>query len=495
MDITSRDITAPRILIWTAVSSKEQATEDKSSLTVQEQEGRAYAERVGGVVVDVIAVPGHTRDLWRWADAEVAMPAYGALRRHCEAQDFDVLFAWDADRLGRDPALSAQALSLVKRAGASVYVHSGGYTVGQESESASYIYAIDTVRSGQEQKRRVKRHHFGMAARVRRGLHPGRWPYGYKPIRDARGETIGAELVPIEAEAIRALTRLYLDGHGYRAIRDTLNERGYPPPSGDAWTESGVRHIAARDIYTGYLQWGDVRNEQPSDKFPHLWDPDTHKAIIRERHRRARNAGGSEIATFLSGVVICGECGHKMAHTSSTRPWGSYSYYQCRSRKRYDTDCQPNNVREADLIDAFDAWLDSVKNVGIDVVIKRGVAEDAERLQSERDALEGERAYAHGQLDRLAAAVAAGTIRPETARATEAKLYDRADALGARIAALYEQLAALPNADEQRAYLEQILHLGASNLDNTRKHRLNRALRNLGVRVLCVAGDVKAILY
>lgn len=493
MDITSRDIT-PRVLIWCAVSSKPQATEDKSSLAVQEQEGRAYAERVGGSVVDVLTVPGHSRDLWRWQDAEDQMPAYRRLREYCESGAFDILFTWDADRLGRDPALSAQALSLVKRAGASIYVHTGGYTVGEKSESASYIFSIDTVRAGQEQKRRVKRHHFGMVNRIRRGLHPGRWPYAYCAIRDAAGECVGAELVPAEAEVVRAITQLYLDGLGYQAIANKLDERGYSAPAGGEWHESSVSRIIQRDIYAGYIEWGNARNAEPSDKFPALWDADTHKAIMRERHRRRRQAGGSDIATFLSGIVYCNECGHPMSHSPTTADGVVYSYYRCQRYRRAQP-CKPNNVPLADLIDAFEAWLDTIAEVGIDAALKAGAPRETSTLRAERDTLEKARAEAEAGLDRLAAAIASGTIRPSTASATEARLLEQIEAYDVRLEQIDEEIAALPNPEEQRAHLEQILQSGVGRLDDARKHKLNRALRNLGVKILCEAGDIKAIVY
>ena len=111
------DTQPPRVAIWCAVSSKPQAAEDKASLRDQERAGREYAEKRGGQVVAVYEVPGHSRDIWRWDTAERAMPAYRRLREDAETDAFDVLWALDADRLGRDPALSRQVVSLVVKSG------------------------------------------------------------------------------------------------------------------------------------------------------------------------------------------------------------------------------------------------------------------------------------------------------------------------------------------------------------------------------------------
>lgn len=106
----------PRVAIWAAVSSKPQAADDKTSLQDQEDLGRQYAEKIGGEVVRIYKVPGHTRDIVFWHEAEAEMEAYRELRQDIEAGNFDTLWVLDLDRLGRDPALSNQVVSLVEKA-------------------------------------------------------------------------------------------------------------------------------------------------------------------------------------------------------------------------------------------------------------------------------------------------------------------------------------------------------------------------------------------
>lgn len=84
----------PRIAIWAAVSSKEQA-------------GREYAAQVGGEVVRVYQVPGHSRSYIKFDDATSDMEAYHQLEADCEAGTFDVLWCRNRDRLGRTEALGA----------------------------------------------------------------------------------------------------------------------------------------------------------------------------------------------------------------------------------------------------------------------------------------------------------------------------------------------------------------------------------------------------
>ena len=171
----------PRILLWCAVSSEGQAADDKESLPDQERMGRAFAESVQGQVVDVLMVPGHSRELVLWSDAEAVMDAYRSLRHHCEVGDFDVLWARSPDRLGRDPALIAQAESLVERRGTNreVFYADAPHALGHKSTSMRFVSSIRGVSSRLEIEELVRRQRMGMRGRIKRGLPACHWPFGY----------------------------------------------------------------------------------------------------------------------------------------------------------------------------------------------------------------------------------------------------------------------------------------------------------------------------
>ena len=50
------------VAIWCAVSSKQQAEPDKISLESQEQQGRAFTEAIGGVVVRTCMIRGASHE-------------------------------------------------------------------------------------------------------------------------------------------------------------------------------------------------------------------------------------------------------------------------------------------------------------------------------------------------------------------------------------------------------------------------------------------------
>jgi hypothetical protein len=89
-----------RVAVWAAVSSPPQADDDKTSLPRHKGRGREFLQALGGQVVAVYSVPGHSREYRLWSDIERGIPAYRELRLAGECQAFDVLHPADVDRLG-----------------------------------------------------------------------------------------------------------------------------------------------------------------------------------------------------------------------------------------------------------------------------------------------------------------------------------------------------------------------------------------------------------
>ncbi|NIV30269.1 MAG: recombinase family protein, partial [Anaerolineae bacterium] len=246
-----------RVGIWCAVSSKPQAAEDKSSLQDQERAGRRFAATVGEAVA-VYRVPGHSRTMWRWEDAESAMPAYRELRQDVEAQRIDVLWCLESSRLGRDAALVQQVVSLLESHGAELYRADTPHQLGQKSTGQRFLDAFGSVIAQQESETRKHRHAQGMRNRVKRGLFASIPPHGYEVIRDEQGKASGYEQTD-DADAIRMITRLYLAGHSLSEIRRRMNESGYQPARSQFWCQRTVSNIVNNDSFAGYPAWGGTR--------------------------------------------------------------------------------------------------------------------------------------------------------------------------------------------------------------------------------------------
>lgn len=454
-----------RVAIWCAVSSKPQAALDKTSLADQEALGRSYADRVGGEigseVVRVYVIPGHTRDLIFWEEAERTMDAYRELREDCEQGAFDVLWVFDPDRIGRDPALSHQVASLVIKSGAALYIETGKYEISDEATAARYIFSFQATSAGEDQKKRVERHHHGIRGRVRRGLHSAIWPYGYRAIRNEQGKAIGGEYIPDEIEAVRFITEQFLAGKGYGSIANALDESAWRPRRSNRWSDHTIRKIANNDFYAGYIVYGqgsssEVRSEK-SDKFPVLWDDETYRAVLRERKHRYR--GGSPPATPVSGCVYCNRCGAKMV--SSLHPYSKKRLYRCRTYcQSRGKECHCNTIYADEIMDAVDAKFDEWREMGTDKVVASMTTEDTRyeaELERKRGRAEKAIAEIERQQDRLTNAIIREMIDERSARRKNKELQERVRAALAALSSVEREIAALPNIEDMRRGVETLI--------------------------------------
>lgn len=474
-----------RIGIWCAVSSRQQVT-DKISLDDQAHRGRQFSEAVGGQVVATYTVPGHTRDLIFYTDAEAEMDAYLHLHQDIDAARLDVLWALDVDRLGRDPALGQQVISLVEKHGAEVYLESAPHTLGHKTAGHRYITAIQAVRAGEDQQRRIHHHRIGMTARVRRGLLPGRAPLGYDTIRDPAGRTVEYRL-NTDAYALRTMTDLLLAGHPYAEIRRRMNAGPHPPPAGArAWHYSLVYRCLNNDVYAGLPTWGSAHPDQPSPHVEPLWDPKTFAAVVRERQARARGYTRRG-AGPLTGVAICARCGAAMSRLDQRRQ----VYLRCATHSHRSTtgvSCHANNIPEQIAIDALVDILADLHTRAPDALDHLLVTLDApaDETRARRDLAAARRRIddLDHQRRRLALALAAGQLDPAMYRHTDDQLLTNQDAARTRADELVAYLNSLPDLPARRAALAAIVQDYQDLLHHTEPATAARRLQEAGLQLL-----------
>jgi len=444
-----------RVAIWAAVSSKPQAAGDKTSLSDQEHLGRQYAERIGGEVVRIYKVPGHTRDVTFWDEAASAMPAYRELREDAEAGAFDDLWVLDPDRLGRDPALSHQVASLVKKGGQRLWVEDGQYYVSEESSAGGYMFAFQSQRGGEMQRKRVMRHDSGMRGRVKRGLPPNNWPHGYRGVRDENGKVFKGEFVQGEIEAVRLATELYLAGAGIFTIAHDLDASPWKPRQSEHWSFATVRKMLHNSIYAGIVHYGEVRNPKQSDKFPAVWDEATYKEIIREHQRRKR--GGTRPASPVSGCMICAREGCGWSMSSLERK--GVRYFRCSRHAAYGG-CHHNLIRESIIIENLEFAISKElqRPGGVEAALNQ-IGPGRATIEQEIGAIQAQVAAIEDKQYRLAILAEDGAIDIEAARRRTSELAEQLAAADRSLRQAQEKLTTLPDPGEMCQRLEQVAEL------------------------------------
>jgi site-specific DNA recombinase len=146
-------------------------------------------------------------------------------------------------------------------------------------------------------------------------------PFGYQ--FDSEGKLV---IVPEEAEWIRKAADMFISGHGYRSIAAFLNNSGLRTRKDKPWSASTVRNMLTSELYIGKIIW----NRRYYDKKGKMkWRDDSDWVIAENAHepilndeqwkeiqnritRRMPRGGEKQMKHRLSGLLVCGHCGHKM---------------------------------------------------------------------------------------------------------------------------------------------------------------------------------------
>jgi DNA invertase Pin-like site-specific DNA recombinase len=310
-----------RWVIWTAVSSEEQA--ERYSLTEQLELGRAAAAKWGGEVVAELAV-GESRSIVLLEDAAARIPAYAELRRLIAARAFDVLCCYDTGRLGRNKVLVLTIIELCAAAGISVYEldNPPQSLVGTRTYDVQILDVIKATGYQHEVEKLRSRARFGREGRARRGDIAHMPPYGYA-WQFGEGGTRALVVDDTAAQVVRDIIARYLSGAGQSTIAAELSARGVPTPSGGStWHKNSVNVILWRVwTYAGYAEFYRGYSSTKHDAARYIRAQGNHPAIVddataddvqTEREARRANRHLADTPSRLSGLVWCEVCNRPM---------------------------------------------------------------------------------------------------------------------------------------------------------------------------------------
>lgn len=196
-----------------------------------------------------------------------------------------------------------------------------------------------------------------------------------------------------EAEEVRLIYRLYLDGYSTSAIASELMKLGIKSPSGkDKWTKVVVDSILKNEKYKGdallqkrftvnFLEHKLKKNE---GEVPQYYVEGSHDAIIDpaqwdrvqvELKRRESIGFSFSSKSLFSSKIVCADCGSLYGR----KVWHSTDEYrkviwQCNKKFKNKTKCSTPNVTEEQVKDAFvDAYNLLSKN-------KKSIIEDSKMM-------------------------------------------------------------------------------------------------------------------
>lgn len=224
-----------------------------------------------------------------------------------------------------------------------------------------------------------------------RAIEAGQWPYGSIPygydrlyrsgsqehrisrsesFRKPRNWSLFLVENPEEAEVVRRIFDLYVhQAMSRRAISLVLNNEGIPGPDNlpgsqcNGWTSDSIRNLLTHRAYIGIAEMGHGKKtaKEAFGRIPKiskegvcpvivdkkLFD-DAQDIIAKNRKEGRRQPSGS--ASWLSGVMVCGHCGYRLAKMQRAN---APAYYGCDSAaRRPHLGCSQWRVAENEILPA-----------------------------------------------------------------------------------------------------------------------------------------------
>ena len=228
---------------------------------------------------------------------------------------------------------------------------------------------------------------------IKRRQADGKWicaaPYGYIVNRHQE-----FEIVPTEAEIVREIFRLYIDGWGYKKIANHLTDEGIPTPrmaerdrkeaAGEEyrrmvkpdWAIVTVQGILDNDFYIGTLRQGKYTRKKINgkdvrrDELEHIVIERHHQAVLdyrtfatakalRDSRSITHYRGRKKYDNTYSGFLECGDCGSPMFAMSRRDLKDAYrcGTYHRRGRKG----CSSHHIRVDKLDELVKIYVRKVK--------------------------------------------------------------------------------------------------------------------------------------
>lgn len=462
------------IAIYARFSSEGQR---EASIEDQVRRCRSFVEERGGTVADTMIF------------ADRAMSGTGADRPSLNRllqlatsnpRQIDVVVIEDLSRLSRSTADLFPFKRLLEYAGVRLLGVADGIDSNASHDKLTFgIKSIISELYIAELSDKTRR---GLEGRALAGLATGGVAYGYttRKLSGADGKELGSEILIVESDAdiVRRIFRMYLDGKSLAGIAAALNAERVEPPRVHAkrrrrgWKDSTIRAILHNATYAGTWthgkrKWrkvpGTNKRRPTKGATPHVFDRPhlrivdaatwtavqarlaavaTHYTRSADGHAKGRSVPGRSTTYLFSSLLHCAVCGGKMVISGGS----STAYYRCQEYSKRRLCTNGVSVREDVLRTSL---LDELRNR---LASSEGLAYARKRIAERLGALSREQG---GEMRERRRAL-------ETIEANIAKLVDFVtQGLGTK--AVSDRLKALEReADDQRKALAALERAASS---------------------------------
>jgi site-specific DNA recombinase len=394
---------AKRVAIYARVSTTEQA-EEGYSIDEQSRLLREWCDQQGYEVYNVYADRGIS------GKNITGRPSLQQLLNDSKKGKFDIVLVWKTNRLSRDILDTLKIVKVFEKHG----VLFKSYTENFETETPQGQMQLHLMAMLAEYERKniAENVRMGMIARAKEGSWNGGQVLGYDtvemPSENKKRKSTKLVINEKEAQTVRRIFQLYLDGNGYKSIANTVNKEGHRSKKNNYFSINAIKTILTNPIYVGYIRYNVRRNwtqKRRNNINPNpVIERGHHKPIISEdvwrkaqtilekRSNKPNRVHSGEYP--LTGILKCPACGAGMVlgRTTNRNKDGTkrvLEYYVCGAWKNKGTAvCHSNGIRTAyadeyvlNRIGHFTANDNLIK----DVVnhINKGITNNSDPIQKE----------------------------------------------------------------------------------------------------------------
>ena len=323
---------------------------------------------------------------------------YQKMRPYLMSNKYDILIVKDLSRFSRRNSRGLCELEDLRDAGVRIISigDSIDYPTYDDWTAIQFRFLINEMPVTDTSKK--------VKSVIKRRQEDGKWicavPYGYVITNT---KTMTFEVEPAEAQVVKKVFELYINGWGYKKIANYLTEQNIPTPrmnerarkeakgeeckikAKPEWSIVTVQGMLTNDFYIGTLRQGKyTRRKINGDDIKKSVDDqivfeNNHEAIIYYRtfaiaqealKKRTSNnyRGVKKYDNVYSGLMVCGDCGSPMFPMSRSNLKEAYrcgTYHQ-----RGLKGCTSHHIR-ADVLDSVvKAYLQNVRNTSSAMIEK-----------------------------------------------------------------------------------------------------------------------------
>ena len=342
---------------------------------------------------------------------------YQAMRRELMANRLDILVVKDFSRFSRRNSRGLVELEDLRDAGVRIISIGDGIDFPNDDDwlKIQFQFLINEMPVTDTSKK--------VKSVIRRRQEDGKWicaaPYGYIVNKKQQ-----FEVVPVEADIVRRIYRMYIDGWGYKKIANSLTDEGIPTPRmaererkiaegeeyrrsvKNAWSIVTVQGILDNDFYIGTLRQGKYQRAKINgrdvkrDEVEQIVIENHHQPIIdyrtfatvralREKRAKYNYRGVKINDNVYSGFLECGDCGAPMFALGRRDLKPAYT---CGTYHRRGTaGCTTHHIRVDKLDELVKLYVKKVRDNSVDMLAKL----NEELAREPEDVAETERSAAN----------------------------------------------------------------------------------------------------